>query len=156
MLALQPSFVSPARKRYAQLVAELEKRYGDNTRVVDPGHWAFEVLTSEARSQVVHVILVEERAATRDTSRVVATSPIGPLPPRLDFEGLLRRNANLDVGAICVEDLRTETGELAPYLTLRASHLIATADFEEIWEMVDKAAQVADALEKDIFARDQF
>lgn len=156
MLALQQSFVSPARKRYAQLVSELEDRYGANTRVLDPGHWAFEVLTRDGRSQVVHVMLLEERAIERDTSRVVVTSPIGPLPPRLDFEGLLRRNADLDVGAICIEELRMETGEQAPYLTLRASHLIGTADFEEIWEMVEKVARVADQLERDIFARDQF
>ncbi len=156
MLALQPTFVSPARKRYAEFVRELEARYGGNTRVLDPGHWAYEVLTSEGRSQVVHVILLEERNSGRDTSRVVATSPIGPLPPRLDFEGLLRKNAILDVGAICVEDLRTESGEQAPYLTLRASHLISTADFEEIWEMVEKVARVADGIEKDIYARDQF
>ena len=40
------------------------------------------------------------------------------------------------------------------YLTLRASHLVATADFEEVWEMLEKVARVADDIEKDIYARD--
>ena len=67
---------------------------------------------------------------------------------------LLRMNANLDVGAICIADFRNEDNESISYFTLRASHLVQTADFEEVWEMVEKVAGVADALEKDIYASD--
>jgi hypothetical protein len=132
----------------------LQARYGSNSRQVEPNHWVFEVMTGDQRSQVVHLLLKQKEEDGQDVSRIVADSPIGPLPQRFDLETLLRKNAELDVGAICIEDFRNEDKELITYLTLRASHLVATADFEEIWEMVDKVASVADWLEKDIYARD--
>lgn len=139
---------------FNNLTSMLQDRYGPNSKEVEPNHWVFEVMTDDGRSQVVHLILKEQSADGQDVSRVIADSPIGPLPQRFDLESLLRRNAELDVGAICIEDFRNEENQLVTYLTLRASHLVGTADFEEVWEMVEKVSRVADALEKDIYARD--
>lgn len=139
---------------FSNLTSMLQDRYGPNSKEVEPNHWVFEVMTDDGRSQVVHLILREQSADGQDVSRIIADSPIGPLPQRFDLESLLRRNAELDVGAICIEDFRNEENQLVTYLTLRASHLVGTADFEEVWEMVEKVSRVADALEKDIYARD--
>ncbi len=154
MLAYKLANASESGMKFTNLTSMLQQRYGPNSREVEPNHWVFEVSTGINRSQVVHLLLKAEDANGRDVSRVVADSPIGPLPQRYDLETLLRRNATLDVGAICIEDFRNASNELITYLTLRASHLVSTADFEEIWEMVEKAAHVADSLEKDIYARD--
>ena len=140
--------------KFKNLTSMLQARYGPHSREVEPNHWMFEVLTDDRRSQVVHLLMREHSADGQDTSRVIADSPIGPLPQRFDLESLLRKNAELDVGAICIEDFRNNENQLVTYLTLRASHLISTADFEEVWEMVEKVARVADSLEKDIYARD--
>ena len=156
MIALQHISATPARMHFATLTAALEERYGANARELETGHWAFEVLTGDQRSQVVHFLLRETSAEGRDVSRIVVSSPIGVVPARFDAEALLRRNATLDVGAVCIEDLRGESGDTSAYLTLRGSHLVSTADFEEVWEMVEKVARVADALEKEIYARDLF
>jgi len=140
--------------KFKNLTSMLRARYGPHSREIEPSHWMFEVLTGKNRSQVVHLICKELTTDGQDISRVVAMSPIGPVPLRGDFESLLRRNAELDVGAICIEDFRDEENQLLSYLTLRASHLVSTADFEEIWEMVEKVARVADRLERDIYAHD--
>ena len=145
---------SYSRMKFKNLTSMLQARYGPNSKEVEPNHWVFEVMTGDSRSQVVHLILKEYSADGQDVSRIIADSPIGPLPQRFDLESLLRKNAELDVGAICIEDFRNEENQLVTYLTLRASHLISTADFEEIWEMVEKVSRVADSLEKDIYARD--
>ncbi|PSQ82650.1 MAG: hypothetical protein BRD44_07440 [Bacteroidetes bacterium QS_7_67_15] len=139
---------------FATLTDELKSRFQENAREVSDSHWVFEVMTGNQRSQVVHLLHKEQRRDGRDTSRIVADSPIGPLPRRYDLEQLLRRNATLDVGAICIEDFRNEEGDQVTYLTLRASHLLSTLDFEEIWEMVEKVAQTADVLERDVYASD--
>lgn len=142
------------RMKFDNLTTMLKERYGANSKEVEPRHWVFEILTDDQRSQVVHLIYKELKAEGRDVSRIVADTPIGPKPQRYDLESLLRRNAKLDVGAICIEDFRNEDNELVTYLTLRGSHLVSTLDFEEIWEMVEKVARVADRLEKEIYARD--
>ena len=154
MLARQPLPGSSARMKFKHLATELQDRYGSNAREVDTDHWVFEVLTEDQRSQVVHLLLKEFQANGQDVSRIVTDSPIGPLPPRYDLESLLRRNAELDVGAICIEDFRNDEGDLVTYLTLRASHLVSTAAFADVWEMIEKVARVADNLEKEIYARD--
>ena len=140
--------------KFKQLATALQDQYGPNAQEIDVDHWIFEVLTNSQRSQVVHLLLKEVSANGEDVSRIVTNSPIGPLPPRPDLESLLRRNASLDVGAICIEDFRDDENDLVTYLTLRASHLISTADFAEVWEMIEKVARVADDLEKEIYARD--
>lgn len=154
MLARQPLPGSSNRMKFKQLATALQDQYGPNAQEIDVDHWIFEVLTNSQRSQVVHLLLKEVSASGEDVSRIVTNSPIGPLPPRPDLESLLRRNASLDVGAICIEDFRDDDNDLVTYLTLRASHLISTADFAEVWEMIEKVARVADDLEKEIYARD--
>ena len=142
------------RTRFRDLTYMLQDRYGPNSKEVSKNHWLFEVMTSGRRSQVVHLIYHEQISGGRDSSRIIVNSPIGPLPKRFNLEALLRRNATLDVGAICIEDLRNEDNELLTYITLRASHLIATLDFAEVWEMLGKTADTADNIEMEIFARD--
>lgn len=154
MLARQPLPGSSNRMKFKQLATALQDQYGPNAQEIDVDHWIFEILTNGQRSQVVHLLLKEVSANGEDVSRIVTNSPIGPLPPRPDLESLLRRNATLDVGAICIEDFRDDENALVTYLTLRASHLISTADFAEVWEMIEKVARVADDLEKEIYARD--
>ena len=139
---------------FNKLTASLSARYEDHAREISPSHWVFEVATEDGRSQVVHLLYKELTAEGQDVSRIVADSPIGPLPQRYDLEQLLRKNAVLDVGAVCIEDFRGDDNEVLTYLTLRASHLLSTLDFEEIWEMLEKIARVADDLERDIYARD--
>lgn len=139
--------------RFGQLTSLLQDRYGPNSKEVEPNHWAFEVMTGDQRSQVVHLIYKEAVDGT-DNARIVVDSPIGPRPQRFDLEGLLRKNAELDVGAICIEDFRNDENELVTYITLRASHLVSTLDLEEIWEMIEKVARVADRVERDIYAQD--
>lgn len=154
MLAHRYTPSSAGRMKFRQLILALQEQYGDRIREVGDRHWVVEVPTEEQRSQVVHVLLKEQDQYGEDVSRLVTDSPIGPLPPRYDLESLLRRNATLDVGAICIEDFRDGDNDLVTYITLRASHLVRTADDEEVWEMLEKVAREADMLEKDIFARD--
>lgn len=139
---------------FRTLTDQLKPRFGESARKVGSSHWVYEVMTGDQRSQVVHLLHKQQREDGRDADRIVADSPIGPLPRRYDFEQLLRRNAKLDVGAICIEDFRNEEGDQVTYLTLRASHLLSTLDFEEVWEMIEKVAQVADMIERDVYASD--
>lgn len=138
---------------FDRLTALLRERYGPNSKQVESNHWIFEVMTGDQRSQLVHLIY-KDTSNEEANARIVVDSPIGPRPHRIDLESLLRKNAELDVGAICIEDFRNDDNELVTYITLRASHLVATLDFEEIWEMIEKVARVADRLERDIYARD--
>lgn len=139
---------------FGELTSELKSRFAENARQVSSDHWVYELMTSDQRSQVVHLLCKESGAGREDAARIVADSPIGPLPRRYDLEQLLRRNAELDVGAICIEDFRNEENDQVTYLTLRASHLLSTLDFEEIWEIIEKVAQMADVIERDVYASD--
>lgn len=139
---------------FDDITALLQSHYGDSTREVEPEHWMLEVSTGRQRSQLVHLLLKQREEDGHDFSRLVVDSPIGPVPKRYDFKQLLHRNAELDTGAICIEDFRNEDNELVSYLTLRVSHLVHTADEEEILEMIEATAQVADDLEREIFAKD--
>ena len=140
--------------KFRNLASMLRARYGEHSREVEPNHWMFEVMTRDRRSQVVHLILKEHNIEGKDVSRVIADSPIGPVPQRADFESLLRKNAGLDVGAICIDDMEDEDGEVQPYLIIRATRVMALADEREVVEMVHEVGRVADRLESDIFARD--
>lgn len=132
----------------------LQSQYGDSSREVESDHWIAEVPTGRQRSQLVHLLLKRREEDGQDISRLVVDSPIGPVPKRYDFKQLLHRNAELDTGAICIEDFRNEDNEIVSYLTLRVSHLVHTADEEEILEMIESTAHVADDLEREIFAQD--
>lgn len=152
MLARQIIPINPSRAKFRQLAFQLQEGLGGHGREVQPHHWMFEVQTRKQRSQVIHFILKEQ--SDGEDSRVIIDSPIGQMPHRFGLEWLMRENAGLDVGAICIEDFRDEENQLVTYLTHRASHRIDTADFDGIWEMIQKVAYVADGLEEDIFAHD--
>ena len=139
---------------FATLTNELVTRYQNNLRKIDDGHWVLEIDTRDSRSQIVHVLHRRKTMGGEDASRVVADSPIGPLPQRFDLERLLRKNAELEIGAICIEDYRNDENELETYITLRASRRLRTMDLPEIWEIIEKVAFAADDLELEIYARD--
>ena len=154
MLARQPIPGSPSRVHFKQLATALQEQYGPNARELDPGHWIYEVMTGGQRSHVVHLLLNEETTNGHDVARLIVHSPIGPLPLRFDLESMLRFNAQLRVGAICVEDFRNQHNEQITYLTLRASHPMGTVDYDTTWDMIEHVARIADSLEKSIFACD--
>ncbi|SRR5690606_12899675 len=154
MLAHKLHGIADSHMKFDQLTRALQAEFGQNAQEIEPRHWAVEVMIDARRSQVVHVLILERTANGRDASRLVLESPIGPLPARHDLEALLRRNASLDIGAISIQDLRDEEEGIVPYLTLRASRLLRTVAEDEVWEMLDKVAHVADTLEKEIFASD--
>ncbi|MFI5251133.1 MAG: hypothetical protein ACHQQQ_01770 [Bacteroidota bacterium] len=137
-----------------EIIKYLKSRYTANFRQDSPTYWRVEVMTTEGRSQVVHLIYKKIILAGQDLSRLIAESPIGPLYKHFNYETILRKNAELDVGAICIEDLKNEENLFVSYLTLRSTHLVPTADYEEIQELIEKTAFVADQLEKEIYARD--
>jgi len=133
----------------------LKEKYGSSfSRNVDKNHWRFEILTNEGRSQVIEVFYKGKVSSTDNESRIIIESPIGPIFKNLNFEMLLRKNSELDVGAISIEDLRNNENLMISYLTLRASHILKTAQNEEIIELAEKVAFFSDKLEKEIFARD--
>lgn len=141
---------------FDDITSLVKSRFGSNSRRVEANHWMFDIRAGRNRSQVIHLLYKEKTRNEENFSRLVIDSPIGPLPNRYDPESLLRKNAELDVGAICIEDFRNEDRELVTYLTLRASHLVRTLDRAEVWEMIEWVAQVADRLEKDIYAHDVY
>lgn len=141
---------------FTELARVLQTQCRDRAQQVTLDHWVFEVMTGDERSQIVHLLYKAADAEGRDVSRVVADSPIGPLPERLDLKQLLRKNAELDVGAICIEDFQNEDNELVTYLTLRSSHLLSTASSDACWEIIEKVARVADALERELYADDLY
>lgn len=113
---------------------------------------AIEVPTRRQRTQVVHL---DYRPSTdEEPPRIVVQSSVGAVPRRLDREDLLRRNAGLEAGAICITDVSTGDGQPQPYLAVRATHLLSTADEREVWALVEAVAHAADGLEYDLFARD--
>ena len=140
-----------SRDKFDTVVRMLEEQFGPNVREVNSDHWLIEIGTRRRRSQLVHVR--RDREGSRGDERLIAESPVGPWRKRYDAESLLRRNAELDVGAICVEEL--EDGGSGEYLVFRASRLLETADELEVWEMVQHVARVADELESDIYAFDK-
>ena len=154
MLARQIIPINPSRAKFRQLALMLQEGLGGHGKEVQPNHWMFEVKTKKNRTQLIHFLLKEQSAGEEDSSRLVIDSPIGRMPHRFNLEWLMRENAGLDVGAICIEDFRNEDNELVTYLTHRASHRVDAADLDSIWETIQKVAYVADGLEEDIFAHD--
>ncbi len=141
--------------RLERITDALLQHYGERGRAISAGHAVFEVATTAERSQVVHLLCQELRVDGVEASRLVFDSPIGPPPPRYDAEQLLRKNAALDVGAICIEDYRDDDGEEVTYLTLRATHRLSTLDAGTAREMLESVALVADRLEEEIYAHDR-
>jgi hypothetical protein len=139
---------------FREIVKVLESKYNKNFRQDEPNHWRFEVKVGEGRSQVVHLLYKEKKVSDIDVSRIIVETPIGPVHRHLNFEFILRKNTELDVGALCIHDLKNEENLILPYLTLRGTHLVPTADLEEVFEMIEKVAKCADSLEMELFATD--
>lgn len=138
------------RDKFNHIVRMLETAFP--TAPQGPDTVAVEVPTRRQRTQVVHVRYRPQH--DDEPPRLVVRSPIGAVPHRLDREALLRRNALLDAGAICITDLSTGDGQPQPYLVVRATHLLPTADDREVWALIDAVAHAADGVEYDLFARD--
>ena len=136
------------------LINQLREHYGVNFAQEGNNHWLFEITTKSGRSQVVHLFYKKTTLSGKDISRFVTVSPIGSLFRHFEYEKILRKNCELDIGAICIEDLKKDGDSSIPYLVLRATHLAATIDYEEAWELIDKTGTVADQLEEEIFALD--
>ena len=137
-----------------EIIKKLSQHFGKNCKQEGINHWLFEVMTRHGRSQVVHLFYKKSHHSEIDTSRFIAVSPIGPVYRHFEYEKILRKNSELDVGAICIEDLKNDENIIIPYLTVRATHMAATIDYEEAWELIDKTGMVADKLEEEIFGKD--
>lgn len=137
-----------------EIIKQLKEHYGKNCVQSGANHWLFEVITKSDRSQVVHLFYKKITLSEKDISRFITVSPIGPVSRHFEYEKILRKNSELDIGAICIEDLKNEDKLSVPYLVFRATHLVPTIDYEEIWELIDKTGVTADQLEEEIYAND--
>lgn len=140
--------------RIAAIMRQMNDDFGRNCRRDSDDTWRFEVHTEEARSHVVTLHVKRTIHAGRDVSRFVAYAPIGPASPSVRWEPLLQKNAELDIGAIAIQDTWTPENIRLPFVVFRATHLAATADYAEIWELVVKTAKYADDLERSVYSRD--
>src|ERR1700743_2227530 len=130
-----------------EIIEKLRSEFGKNFKQDDSHTWLIEVFTEAGRSQVVTLIYKEQYHSKENTSRLVAFSPIGPIFRDFNFEQMLRKNSELDIGAIAIEDLRNQDNIKVSYLVFRASHLFITLDYPEAWELVVKTGEYADKLE---------
>lgn len=136
---------------FREIVRLFEEGFGpDALRQVEDDYILLEVLLPRRRSQVVHV----RRTNRSGQDRLLVESPIGPVRKRFDPEPLLRANAELLVGAICIDEWEMQ-GERKEFLLVRASRMLETADREEIEEMVIEVARVADREESELSAQDK-
>lgn len=142
--------------RLHALIDQLRDAFGKNCQRESETSWRFEVMTEAGRSQVVTLYLRRTADSEHDLARFVAFSPIGPLGGDINFEAVLRKNAELDVGAIAIEDIWTSDNVRLPFLVFRATHLASTMDYPELWELVTKTGEYADQLEKTTFAKDLY
>jgi hypothetical protein len=137
-----------------EIIARLKKEFGNNFRQDKKNQWRFEVFTELGRSQVVTMELRDRKHSTTNLSRYVCSSSVGPLFRGINLDFILRFNFSLDVGTFAIRDVEDEHGTKTPNIVFMASHLAATADYEEIWEMIVKTGNYADKLENEIFHKD--
>lgn len=137
-----------------KLINQLKEHYGESYSQQGENHWIFEIRTKSGRSQLVHLFFKKQILSGKDISRFIAVSPIGPIHNHFEYEKTLRKNYILDVGAICIEDIKVKYDSPTPYLVYRSSHLASTIDYEEVWELIDKTGTTADQLEEELFAVD--
>lgn len=142
--------------RLHAIVARLRDDFGRNSRQADDTTWQFEVLTEAGRSQAVTLYVKRIEHDGKDLSRLIAYSPIGPVGASLHCERILRKNSELDVGSIAIEDVWTRDDIRIPFVVFRVTHLISTADYAEVWELVTKTGEYADQLEKTVYSRDLY
>ena len=139
-----------------EIISLLKEKYRGRLRELSGTSFNFEEITTRGRSQVVSFDIEKRSHSSIDLSRYVCQSTIGILSRRINLEAILRRNLSFDVGSISVEDRQTRKTNLrAPHLVFRASHLVATADYPEIEELIVKTAEYADEIEDEFYAKDE-
>ncbi len=141
---------------YKKLIDELIHKFGKDIIKANDNHYRIEVRTKSNRTQVVELIYKPKQKDETDISRFVAISPIGPIFRSFNYEEILKHNAKVSVGAICIDEFQNHEGISMPYLAVRATHLVATAQIEEIFELVTEVAKLADELEQEIYGKDLF
>ena len=119
-------------------------------------HYRIEIKTENNRTQVVELIYKPRTINNIDISRYVALSPIGPIFRSFNYEEILKHNSKISLGAICIDDFQNQEGIVMPYLAVRATHLATTAQFAEIYELINEVAKLADQLELEIYGKDRF
>lgn len=137
-----------------RLIKKLEHEFGRNFNNLRDKLWSINLFLNDTRHQIVYLKIKEKKEISNDLSRFVCTSAIGPADG-LDHEQILRRNMNLDIGTVAIEDLKNRDGLEVAYLIFKASHLVSTADYAEIWELITKTGSYADKLEKEFFSEDR-
>lgn len=141
--------------RVEKLIKKLENEFGRNFNHLRDNLWSVNIfLDGNNRHQMVYLKIREKKEGSNDLSRFVCTSAICPAEG-LDLEQILRKNLALDVGTFAIEDAKYRDGLEVTYLIFKASHLAATADYAEIWELITKTATYADKLEKELFSDDR-
>lgn len=141
---------------YKKIIDELIHKFGKNIIKASDNHYRVEVTTKNNRTQVVELIYKPKTKAETDISRFVAVSPIGPIFRSFNYEEILKHNAKITVGAICIDEFQNHEGISMPYLAVRATHLVITAQIEEIFELITEVAKLADELELEIYGKDLF
>jgi hypothetical protein len=140
--------------RSSKIIKKLKNDFDNRFIEVDSSYWKFEVMTEGMRSQVVDLVLRDQFYSDKNISRFVAFSRIGPVTEGFDFESVLRLNSKLDVGTVAIEDLKNEDNINISYLVFKASHLVKTADYPEIYELIKETGEWADRLEEKIYSKD--
>lgn len=136
------------------IIDQLKTEFKQNFRQDDSYTWRFEVFTESGRSQVVTLLYKEQFYSGQNISRFITFSAIGPIFREFNYEYVLRKNCQLDIGTIGIEDLKNQENIKVPYLIFRATHLFVTADYLEIWELIVKTGEYADKLEQNIYSKD--
>lgn len=136
-----------------EIATFLRENYKGAIWEIGESSFRIEVYTNRGRSQIVYLTIESLLQSGVDISRYVCQSTIGLLSPSLRTSGklqmILRRNLDLDIGTIAIQDrpLRSKPNLRGPHLVYRATHLAMTADWPEIEELVTKTAIEADKLE---------
>ncbi len=138
------------------VLKNLTTKYGKDIIKSSENHFRIEVKTETKRSQVVELIYKEKKTDDIDYSRYIAVSPIGPIFRSFNYEEILKMNSTISIGAICIDEFQNREGINIPYLAVRATHVAFTAQFEEITELIEEVAKLADKLEKNIYGKDIF
>lgn len=138
------------------VLAKLIKKYEKNIIKASDNHYRIEIKLEDKRSQVVELIFKEKKSDGVDYSRYITISPIGPIFRSFNYEEILKLNARISIGAICIDEFQNQEGINIPYLAVRATHIAFTADFDEITELIVEVGRLADKLERDIYGKDIF
>lgn len=139
---------------FVPFVKALQAAFEPALKRVSEWHWMVEVPTGGGRSQVLHVHWAPQGAEER--TRLVLISPIGTLSRAVSPEAILRLNATLEEGMLCLEDYRNAEGALVTHLALRAPLPARWLPADALPALVQSVARQADQLELTLFVTDSF